>query len=348
MKQWISTAPRRSRQRRQRGRLSNTGLFLLLLWIVLIIGGAGAWRRMRTFWAERQTPAEISAGLPAAPPKPAETPNILPALSADRTLTAPNVYSPYLLLIRLEDGTALLEKESETAVYPASLTKIMTALAAIEALPDLEREFTLSESIFQEIWKANASTVGYQPEETVRAIDLLYGVMLPSGADASLGLAEGIDGSETALVERMNRRASQLGMDGTHFTNACGLQDKKHKTTLKDLSLLLREALKNETFRELFTSSRHSTPGTNLHPDGITVRSTLFEKLSDPKVPDGEILGGKTGFTDEAGLCLASLAEINGKEYVLLTAGAPGNNKGEPLHILDAQAVYGWLGELKI
>lgn len=287
-----------------------------------------------------------STDQPAALPKPAVIPNILPALAQNGGSEAPAVYSPYLLLVRLEDGEVLLEKDSETVIYPASLTKMMTALAAIEALPDLERKVTLPESIFPGIWEANASTAGYQPEETVRAIDLLYGVMLPSGADASLGLAEAIDGGEAAFVERMNRRAVLLKMEHTHFTNACGLQDKEHKTTLKDLSLLLTEALKNKTFRELFTAARHSTPGTNLHPDGITVRSTLFEKLPDPAVTGGEILGGKTGFTDEAGLCLASLAEINGKEYILLTAGAPGDNKGEPLHILDAQAVYNWLGGL--
>lgn len=341
MKEWISIAPQQKR-RRKGCRLNTIGLFWLLVWAVLVIGGAGAWRRIAALWAG--TGKLPTTSLP--PVSKSADPQDAPLMLAVGEVGTPKVYSPYLLLVQLEDGEVLLERGSETPIYPASLTKIMTALAAIEALPDLEREITLPESIFSDIWAANASTAGYQPEETVRAIDLLYGVMLPSGADASLGLAEWIDGGEAAFVERMNWRAAMLGMDNTHFTNVCGLQDEAHQTTLKDLSLLLMEALKNQTFCELFTASRHSTPGTNLHPDGITVHSTLFSKLPDPEVPGGRILGGKTGFTNEAGLCLASLAEINGKGYILLTAGAPGDNKSEPLHILDAQAVYGWLGEL--
>jgi len=181
---------------------------------------------------------------------------------------------------------------------------------------------------------------GFQPGEQVRAIDLLYGVMLPSGAECCIGLADQIAGSEQNFVKIMNQKAADLGMDNTHFENAIGLHNENHYTTVKDLAILLSYALQNDTFREIFTSSRHSTPPTNKHPRGITFYSTMFEDLSNQNIIGGEILGGKTGYTDEAGLCLASLAKVGKQEYILISAGAKGDHDSEQYNITDALAVY--------
>ena len=97
-------------------------------------------------------------------------------------------------------------------------------------------------------------------------------------------------------------------------------------------------------FREIIESPWHYTGPTNVHPDGITFYSTLFNSLPDASVTEGKILGGKTGYTDDAGLCLASYAEIGGMEYILVTAGAPAGT-GTPLHVEDAQTIYNRLGE---
>ncbi|HYE68928.1 MAG TPA: hypothetical protein VEA58_09975, partial [Anaerovoracaceae bacterium] len=102
----------------------------------------------------------------------------------------------------------------------------------------------------------------------------------------------------------------------------------------------LSYALQNDTFREIFTSSRHSTPPTNKHPGGITFYSTMFEELNNQNIIDGKILGGKTGYTDEAGLCLASLAKVGKQEYILISAGAKGDHHSEQHNITDALAVY--------
>ena len=104
--------------------------------------------------------------------------------------------------------------------------------------------------------------------------------------------------------------------------------------------MLLRYALKNDTFREIIESPRHSTGVTNIHPSGITYYSTMFKNLSDTSVTGGHILGGKTGYTSEAGLCLASFAEIYDREYILVTAG----NTGSALHVKDAVTIYNRLG----
>ncbi len=256
------------------------------------------------------------------------------------SVKADKLNSPHAILIRSSDAVILFQKNSEDRIYPASLTKIMTAIVAIENIPDLEKGIELSDALYQKLYEADASMAGFLPGEKVRALDLLYGAMLPSGAECCIGLAEKIAGAEKDYVAMMNQKALELGMESTHFENATGLHDENHYTSVKDLSLLLRYALENELFREIFTASRHSTPPTNKHPDGITFSSTLFDELKDTKLTDGKILGGKTGYTAEAGQCLASLAEVGGQEYMMITAGANGDHQSEQYHVVDAVAVY--------
>lgn len=264
-----------------------------------------------------------------------------PAFSNIQDGSFPEVLnSRYALLLRLSDGQVLMSKHSGEKAYPASLTKIMTVLVALENLPGKEKPCTLPDGIFPPLYDEGASMAGFLPGETVRTKDLLYGALLPSGADAAVALAYEVSGSEASFVEKMNQKAQELGMYDTHFENATGLHQDGHVTTADDLSLLLQYALKNTDFRNIFTSSRYSVPPTNLHPGGFTFSSTLSASLEGVAIPDGQILGGKTGYTPEAGLCLASLAEIGGTEYLLITMGAPGNHQTEAYHITDAVSVY--------
>lgn len=258
----------------------------------------------------------------------------------DSAMSFDRLYSSNAILIRLSDETVLMEKNSADKIFPASLTKIMTAVVAIENLPDLNEDITVSESMFEKLFKENASMAGFLPDEEVRAIDLLYGVMLPCGAECCIALAEHIAGSEQNFTKLMNDKAKDLGMENTNFENTTGLHNENHYTTVEDMAVLLRYALQNETFREVFTSCRHSTTPTNKHPDGITFYSTMFKGLDDQNIANGKILGGKTGYTDEAGLCLASLAKVGNQEYILVTAGAKGNHNTEQYNIADALAVY--------
>ncbi|MDF2541285.1 MAG: D-alanyl-D-alanine carboxypeptidase [Herbinix sp.] len=250
------------------------------------------------------------------------------------------LHSNNAILVRLEDQKVLFKKNSDEKLYPASLTKIMTALVAIESLQDLNQEIVLSTSMFRKLYEEDASLAGFLPKEEVAAIDLIYGVLLPSGAECCIGLADEISGSEEAFTELMNKKARELGMNNTNFTNATGLHDEDHYTTAEDLALLLEYALENPTFRDVFTASRHSTPATNLHSGGITYNSTLFDKLKGYQLSHSKILGGKTGFTSEAGLCLASLAEIDGKEYIFVSADAAGDHSTEQYNITDAVNIY--------
>ena len=261
---------------------------------------------------------------------------------AVKELDITGINSSYAVLMQAGSGRVVGDINGETPMYPASMTKIMTTIVAIENLSDLNQEITVTNDMIANLYAQDATQAGFQPGETVQAIDLLYGVMLPSGADCCIALADTIAGSEEGFVELMNQKAEKLGLENTHFCNTTGLHADDHYSTAKDIAELLRYALKNSTFREIFESPYHSTPGTNVHPDGITFYSTMFKNLSDTTVIDGKIMGGKTGFTSEAGCCLASFAEIDDIEYILVTAGA--YQAGTP-HIDDAVKLYNRLGE---
>jgi len=256
------------------------------------------------------------------------------------SISTEELNSSNAILVRLKDNTVLMQKNSEEKIYPASLTKMMTAIVAIENLPDLNEKVRITKSMIAGLYEADASMAGFLPGEEVRAIDLLYGAMLPSGAECSIALAHHIAGSEQNFVKLMNLKAKDLGLKNTHFANVTGLHNENHYTTVKDLAVLLSNALQNDIFREIFTSFRYSTPPTNMHPGGITFYSTMYERLGDQNIINGKILGGKTGYTDEAGLCLASLAKVGNLEYILITAGAKGDHLSKQYNIIDALAVY--------
>lgn len=249
-----------------------------------------------------------------------------------------DLYSSAALLMD-KNGNTIYSLNEDEQIYPASLTKIMTAIVAIENIDNLDDTVQIPGDIYDYITQENASTAGFLSYETVSFKDLIYGALLPSGAECSLTLAVYVGGSEDMFVEMMNDKAAELGMNHTHFTNVCGLHNYDHYSTVSDLSILLNYALKNSSFRTVFTSSDYYTT-TDCHPDGISLNSTMFSQLDSKYFEGGSFLGGKTGYTSEAGYCLASLAEINGSEYTLVTVGAGGEYIYDPQNVYDAQKIY--------
>ena len=266
--------------------------------------------------------------------------NILTIFDKPAIALGSEIKSEHAILINLKTGKIICKKNCDAKTYPASLTKIMTSILAIENIPDLNEKIAVPENIYNKLQSEDASMAGFLPNENVKAIDLLYGTMLPSGAEAAESLAIHVSGSEDKFVQLMNKKAKDLGMTNTNFTNAIGLHNSNHYTTADDLAKLLRYALKNDTFKEVFTASKYSTSKTDKHPNGITFSSTMFKSMNTAEFSGGKIIGGKTGYTDEAGLCLASLADKNGKEYILITTGAPGNHETEQYDITDALYIY--------
>lgn len=227
----------------------------------------------------------------------------------------------------------IYDQAADQRMYPASMTKLMTIWLAIQHL-SLEQKVTVSADIFPALWEA--SKAGFQPGEEVTVKDLLYGAMLPSGGEAAVMLAIALDGSEEVFSQRMNQEAQRLCMENTHFVNATGLHDDNHYSTARDIMRLLYTALQDEVFREIFSTAEYTTSSTAFHPDGIHLQSTFLKNWNPAALEDGKVYGGKTGFTNQAGRCLASAAEKHGMHYLLVTAGADGNH-----HISDAQYIYG-------
>lgn len=335
-----STGRRLKYKRKRRRRFYQRLLLLVILWSVVLLCFRFVISELRdgkqgNLGASSHAVTSVPDRTPESGAAETDTPSI--------PLDLHNLYSPCVILKELESGHILAGQNSAEKIYPASLTKIMTAILAIENTENFSDTVTLETELFQTLYLQHASMAGFEPEETVALNDLLYGIILPSGAECCIAYAEYIAGTESDFVGMMNKKADELGMENTHFTNSTGLHDEAHYSTVSDLSVLLEYALQNEVFRKVFTSESHTALPTALHPEGLAFMSTLFETMNDwePKDPVEYIIGGKTGYTQEAGLCLASLACVNGKEYLLITAHAPGSHNTEPFHILDAQNLYG-------
>ena len=253
----------------------------------------------------------------------------------------PVLHSRSAVLMDAASGEVLAALRPREPAPTASLTKLMTVYAAMELLPDPSAPVTVAEEMFPLLYAQNASMAGLLPGETTTVGDLWYGALLRSGAECCQALGAAVGGEEV-LLQAMNGTADELGMSRTCFKNLTGLHAEGHVSTVEDMAQLLTAALKSEAFRAVFTAWQHTLAG-DLHPEGLAVESTL-SRYADALSGDGwRVLGGKTGYTDEAGLCLATLAEVNGREYLLVTAGAPGDHTTEPYHVQDAAAVYRWL-----
>lgn len=140
-----------------------------------------------------------------------------------KELDVTGVNSSNVVLMDVKSGAVIGDLNGKEQIYPASMTKIMTAIVALEAFSDLDHEITLSENIFYALDGQDATQAGFQPGESVRVRDLVYGVMLPSGAECCLALADEASGSEEAFVEKMNKKAKSIGMKDTHFMDCTGL-----------------------------------------------------------------------------------------------------------------------------
>ncbi|UED82343.1 serine hydrolase [Lysinibacillus sp. CD3-6] len=244
----------------------------------------------------------------------------------------PSLHSKNALLLN-DNGDVLYEKNADAIIYPASLTKIMTAIVAIEASKDLQMQTMVTPQTIAKYTAQNASMAGFQGGDFVTIEDLLYGTLLASGADATATLAIAIAGSEEAFVAMMNDKAQELELNDTHYENVSGLHHPAHVSSVRDISKLFQYALENPTFYQILTTKSYTT----LVPNELTISSTLFTKMDGV---EGAILGGKTGYTPEAGLCLASLMEKNGEVFIFVTTNAEGHVWTPPFHVEDAMTAY--------
>ncbi len=238
-------------------------------------------------------------------------------------ISSDNVKSNYGLLINLDTGKVVASKDGNVRINPASMTKILTLLVAVEHLDDIDNTFTMTREIGDYVFSNDCSQVGFEVGETVTIRDLLYGTILPSGADAALCLAEYVAGSQEAFVELMNEKLEELGLSDTaHFTNCVGVYDKDHYCTLMDMAMILKAAEENKLCHEVLNARTYLTTSTAQHPEGIQISNWFLRRIED-KDTHGEVVGAKTGFVNQSGCCGASYQVSNdGSHYICVTADA--------------------------
>lgn len=238
--------------------------------------------------------------------------------------------SPHIYLFDRETGNTIYEKNIHSKTYPASLTKIMTAIVALENVDNLSEITPIDVETYQDMVDQNASMAGFYGREAVTYRDLLYGTILSSGGEAANSLAIHVAGNVKDFVQMMNAKAAQLGLKDTHFTNPDGLHNKKQYTTAHDMAKLLDYALDNGHFKAIFTKETFQTTSTPDHPEGILLESTVLTFLNKEEQEGFEIIGGKSGTTYEAGQCWATLGVVENQEYISIVMGAPLEDISQP------------------
>lgn len=241
-----------------------------------------------------------------------------------------DIKSNNAILYNTNDNKVLFQKNENDKVQIASLTKIMTALITIENIDDLNQKVVIKKEDFNGLLEENLVTAGFMTNEEVTYNDLLYGLLLPSGADAAKALARLVGNTEEEFVEKMNKKAEELKLENTHFNNPIGLDNENNYSTAKDLVTLFKYALKKEEFKKIVTTDNYTTSNNRL---------TFKNKIKKNQIVGDYILGGKTGTTDGAGLCLASIATIDDVNFLLITLGAPYDKKGYH-NFEDAKTIY--------
>lgn len=225
------------------------------------------------------------------------------------------------IIVNLSTHKVTAARNAEARLYPASTTKIMTVLVAQENIKSYDDTFTMTADITDPLYVAEATVAGFSSGEVIKMTDLFYGTILPSGADAAIALAIKISGSEAQFVELMNKKVKELGLKNTHFTNVTGLFDKNHYTTAYDMAIILEAAIRDPLCRKILSTYQYKSTPTNKHPDGLPMSATLFNYMYGTEPETATIVGGKTGFVNESGFCIASFGKNNTteNEYIVVT-----------------------------
>lgn len=247
--------------------------------------------------------------------------------TADTKQIGEEILSEYAIFIDRDSQEVLAEKDGFTIINPASMTKILTVLVAAEHIKeeDLDDTIIITPEITDYGYIHKCSAAGFAKGEEVSVRDLFYGTILPSGADAAVGLAVYVSGDQDSFVELMNEKLKDLGLSDTaHFTNCVGVYDEDHYCSAYDMAMILEAALDNELCREILSTRMYTIPEKEEHPEGLEMSNWFLRRIED-KEYEGKVLGGKTGYVEQSGSCAASFGENGGKNYICVTvkAGSP-------------------------
>lgn len=241
--------------------------------------------------------------------------------------------SPYAYIYNLSTDQIIYEKNADSKIYPASMTKVMTALVALENIKDLNEVVSMDQYDFEGLWEAGASMANLEVGEKVTYLDLIYGIILPSGADACRATSRLLFGSEENMVKEMNKKAKELGLKNTHFENSTGLHADNHYTTVKEMGLITQTALKNKVFKDIFTTRSYRTSTTNKY-----MASSILKYYWRSHTGISHIKGCKTGYTDVSRSCLTSLVESQENDIVCVFAKCESSD----VYVKDAKKVINY------
>ena len=325
----------RRKKERIRNMLIIAGIIILLL-IILLIKGAVACvsscnkqeKKTQVTTTTEATTEEEEQQEPTTETVVEEKPMFkevtAPAVSTNFKKAGSELLSPHIVLIDVNTNEIIAGRNYNAKIYPASMTKVMTLIVAVENLKDMEDKYKFDNETIGVLYEQEASMAGFAPGESVTVEDMLYGLILPSGADAAAGLANKIAGSEEKFVKLMNDKCKEMGLKNTHFTNPVGLHNEDNYSTPVEIAMIVEYAMSNETCAKILKTYQYTTRKTKEHPEGLTLTSTMYSRMYGNEVDTVEIIGGKTGYTAEALQCLVSYAIRDKDAYVAVTAKATG------------------------
>ncbi len=233
-----------------------------------------------------------------------------------------NLRADIACMINMDNDEAIFNKNYTKRTAPASLTKIMTALVALDNCEDLTSPVVISQYAIDSLVGTDSSTAGLVPGERVTMYDLLNCLLVKSANEAAIAIAEYIGGSVPAFLEMMNKKAKELGCTGTNYVNVHGLDQEGQYTTAYDLYLICKEAMKNPTFEKIVGQTSYTMPKTNMNDERILPATNFMINSNYADCYLTYVTGIKTGTTDDAGRCIITKASKNGYNYIAIIMGA--------------------------
>lgn len=245
------------------------------------------------------------------------------------------------MLVSLDTDEILYENNIDQKVYPASITKIMTTILMLESEKyDPEGKITMTKSALDTVLGTGSSVSYIKEGEEFTQLDLVYLVLMSSYGDCTYLAAEFYAGSVESFVTLMNQKAAELGLKNTHYQNPVGLHDESNYTTVRDIYVLTKYALQNETFKTVCETNRYTMPATNMSGERTLV-TTNFLQDANTNYYYPYAKGVKTGYTDEAGRCLVSTATFANYNYMCILMGCP-PKADRRYEFLESAELYRW------
>ena len=244
------------------------------------------------------------------------------------------IHSSNVGVYNIEDMSLIYGKNIDERISIASITKVMTAIVAVENVEDVYNSVKIDYNQISKWLYEELSIAGIYDGQELTYYDLIATMLNPSGADSAIFIASNIFKNYNEFINKMNEKASELGMNSTHFSNPVGYDDENNYSTIEDVAIMMNYALKNNTLKDILTMKKYTTSDNKL-----TVYSTLDSLAIKYGVQIDKIIGGKTGTTQNAGRCLASFSDDESVPLLVIAVGSP-LYSNIPYNLIDTEYLY--------